>query len=238
LPARPLSRSPVVVARWLVALAVAAAGLLPAGGARADDAADAKAHYQKATAHFAVGEYREAASEYEEAFKLKQDPAILFNAAQAHRLAGDSQKALLLYNNVIKLYPTSPYAADSQERISKLSQAGAGPTAPPPTEGPPGARASAPSAGETPAPAVAPAPLVPPPAPTAPAPAAALSASALAAPPPPPEAADRPIYKRWWFWTAAGGLVALSVVAVVVLASGSGGSWNNVPDVRASLVHW
>jgi len=233
LPARPLSRSPVVVARWLVALAAAAAGVLPAGGARADDAADAKAHYQKATAHFAVGEYREAASEYEEAFKLKQDPAILFNAAQAHRLAGDGQKALLLYNNVIKLYPTSPYAADSQERISKLSQAGAGPAAPPPA-----APAAAPAVGETPPPAVVPAPLIPPPTPTAPAPAAALSASALAAPPPPPEAADRPIYKRWWFWTAAGGLVALGVVAVVVLASGSGGSWNNVPDVRASLVHW
>ncbi len=127
MPARPLSRSPVVVARWLVALAVAATGLLPAAGARAEDAADAKAHYQKATAHFAVGEYREAASEYEEAFKLKQDPAILFNAAQAHRLAGYSQKALLLYNNVFKLYPTSPYAADTQERISKLSQAGGTP---------------------------------------------------------------------------------------------------------------
>ena len=236
MPARPLSRSPV--ARWLVALAVSAAGLIPTGGARADDAADAKAHYQKATAHFAVGEYREAAAEYEEAFKLKQDPAILFNAAQAHRLAGDSQKALLLYNNVIKLYPTSPYAADSQERISKLSQAGGGPMAPPPAEGPPGARA--PAVGETSAAAVVPAPLVPPPVPTlnAPTPAAVLSAPALAAPPPPSETEARPIYKRWWFWTAAGGVVALGVVAMVVLAGGSGGSWNNLPDVRASLVHW
>jgi len=236
LPARPLSRSPVVVARWLVALAVAAAGLLPAGAARADGAADAKAHYQKATAHFAVGEYREAASEYEEAFKLKQDPAILFNAAQAHRLAGENQKALLLYNNVIKLYPTSPFAADSQERIAKLSQAGGSPTAPPPAE----ARGSTPAAVGTPAPGVVPAPLAPPPAPptlTAPAPAAAISAPPLADTPP-PEAKDRPIYGRWWFWTAAGGLVALGVVAVVVLSSGSAGSWNNVPDVRASAVHW
>jgi tetratricopeptide (TPR) repeat protein len=236
----------MAVARWLVALALVTAGLMPAGGARADDATDAKAHYQKATAHFAVGEYREAASEYEEAFKLKQDPAILFNAAQAHRLAGDSPKALLLYNNVIKLYPSSPYAADSKERIAKLSQAGASPspnpgsTTSPSAETPPVSPTSAPTVNETPAPAAVPAPIAPPPGPPvliAPASAAAISTPALAAPPPAPEAEDRPIYERWWFWTAAGGLVALGVVAVVVLSSG-GGSWNNVPDVRASLVHW
>ena len=90
----------------------------------ADD--DAKAHYQKATAHFAVGEYHDAAVEYEEAFKLKQDPAILFNAAQSFRLAGDNQKALLLYNNIIKLYPSTQYAKDSKERIEKLAQSATG----------------------------------------------------------------------------------------------------------------
>ena len=93
-----------------------------AGSATAVAADDAKAHYQKATAHFAVGEYHDAAIEYEEAFKLKQDPAILFNAAQSFRLAGDNQKALLLYNNIIKLYPSTQYAKDSKERIEKLAQ--------------------------------------------------------------------------------------------------------------------
>jgi hypothetical protein len=60
--------------------------------------------------------------EYQEAFKAHQDPALLYNAAQAHRLAGDSPKALLLYNNVIRLYPDSPYAAQSRARIAEMSQ--------------------------------------------------------------------------------------------------------------------
>jgi tetratricopeptide (TPR) repeat protein len=226
-----LSRSPTAVV-WILGLLVVAA----TGTARADDAADAKAHYQRATAHFAVGEYREAASEYEEAFKLKQDPAILFNAAQAHRLAGDNQKALLIYNNVIKLYPTSRYATDSRERIDKLAQSGTSPPAPVPAE----------SLGRMPpAPSVAPVAASPagPQPPAAPAPAPALAAIGpstmlIATPAPPPEPESKPIYTRWWFWAAAGGVVAIGVIAVVALSSGSAGSWSNVPDVRASVVRW
>jgi outer membrane protein assembly factor BamD (BamD/ComL family) len=86
------------------------ASVTAAAPARADESADAKAHYQKATAHYAVGEYHDAAVEYEEAYKAKQDPALLYNAAQSHRLANDNQKALLLYKNIVKLYPTSKYA--------------------------------------------------------------------------------------------------------------------------------
>src|SRR5450432_1791185 len=99
--------------------------------ARADDAADAKLHYQKATAHYAVGEYHDAAMEYEAAYKAKQDPALLYNAAQSHRLAGDNPKALLLYKNIVKLYPTSKYAGESKDRIEKLEQAIATTTSPP-----------------------------------------------------------------------------------------------------------
>src|SRR5580693_3420883 len=124
--------------RWFVCVP---ATLLLLASATAVAADDAKAHYQKATAHFAVGEYHDAALEYEEAFKLKQDPAILFNAAQSFRLAGDNQKALLLYNNIIKLYPSTQYAKDSKERIDKLAQATAAPlpapVAPPAAAPPP-----------------------------------------------------------------------------------------------------
>src|ERR1700742_1607102 len=102
---------------------LAAVCLAHGAPARADDAGDAKVHYQKATAHYAVGEYKEAASEYEAAYKAKQDPALLYNAAQSHRLANDNQKALLLYKNIVKLYPTSKYAAESKDRIDKLSAA-------------------------------------------------------------------------------------------------------------------
>jgi tetratricopeptide (TPR) repeat protein len=204
--------------------------LLTATTAGAAD--DAKAHYQKATAHFAVGEYHDAALEYEEAFKLKQDPAILFNAAQSFRLAGDSQKALLLYNNIIKLYPSTQYAKDSKDRIEKLAQAT---TAPP-------------SAPAPPPPPAAPLPITPiaPPAPVATAPLPAIApapatpgAAAVVVSSPAPGAMgageSHPIYTRWWFWTGVAVVVAAGVLTAVALSSG-GGSWNNLDPVKAGAV--
>src|SRR5260221_14652563 len=114
-----------------VCLAASLASALLAAPAFADDASDAKMHYQKATAHYAVGEYREAATEYESAYKAKQDPALLYNAAQSHRLGNDNQKALLLYKNIVKLHPTSKYAVESKDRIDKLEQAIATTQSPP-----------------------------------------------------------------------------------------------------------
>jgi tetratricopeptide (TPR) repeat protein len=220
---RPLPPSPKRVA-WIPAVLL----LLASSAGRAEDA---KAHYQKATAHFAVGEYHEAAIEYEEAFKLKQDPAILFNAAQSFRLAGENPKALLLYNNIVKLYPETQYAKDSKERIQKLSESGtntpaAASPAPPPTTAPPAVTPL------SPAPA-APPPAAPPPAVTPAAPSAPGAAPMIVASPPPPAAEERPFYTRWWFWTGVGAVVvAGAVVAALALSSsGSSGAWNNLPSV-------
>jgi|HubBroStandDraft_2_1064218.scaffolds.fasta_scaffold78994_2 tetratricopeptide (TPR) repeat protein len=212
--------------RWVVWVP---ATLLLLAAATAVAADDAKAHYQKATAHFAVGEYHDAALEYEEAFKLKQDPAILFNAAQSFRLAGDSQKALLLYNNIIKLYPGTQYAKDSRERIEKLAQAT---TAPPPAPAAPPAAAAPPPVTPIapPAPVVAAPPLA-----IAPAPAISGTATVLSSPPSPSAGERHPIYTRWWFWTAAGVVVAAGVLTAVALSSG-GGAWNNLDPVKAGLV--
>jgi tetratricopeptide (TPR) repeat protein len=220
----------------IVLLAVLAAR--PAG---ADDAGDAKAHYQKATAHYAVGEYKEAAQEYEAAFKLHQDPALLYNAAQSHRLAGDNPKALLLYKNLVKLYPSTKYAAEAKGRIEKLEQAVATSQSPPNTPAPiEGATAPVPAATAAAPPTMASPPASPPPAPPppVPAPSAAPAASLSGAPAGAgvESEATPPIYKRWWFWAAAGGLVAAGVITAVALSSGSSSPWANVPDVRAGLV--
>jgi tetratricopeptide (TPR) repeat protein len=217
----PLSkRSLSPWSRWLVWVP---ATLLLLASATAVAADDAKAHYQKATAHFAVGEYHDAAIEYEEAFKLKQDPAILFNAAQSFRLAGDNQQALLLYNNIIKLYPSTQYAKDSKERIEKLSQTATAPAAPTP-------------APVTPIPSPAPSVVAPPvavePAATTPGASATIVSSA-----PPTGSEAHPIYTRWWFWTAVGVVAAGAVItAIAVSSGGSGGSWNNLPPLQAGLV--
>ena len=205
-----------VLLSTLTLLALSSSTFL-ASPARADDANDAKAHYQKATAHYAVGEYHDAAMEYEAAYKAKQDPALLYNAAQSHRLANDNQKALLLYKNIVKLYPTSKYAAESKDRIGKLEQAIAT-TQSPPNQPAPVTLGAAPAAT----------PAAPPPSTTPGAPAATLTATA-----PPPQGAT-PIYETWWFWTGAGVVVAAAVVGVV-LATSTTKPWNNVANVNGSM---
>ncbi len=224
----PLSskRSVSLLSRWAVRVP---AILLLLASAPLWAADDAKTHYQNATAHFAIGEYHEAAIEYEEAFKLKQDPAILFNAAQSFRLAGDNQKALLLYNNIIKLYPGTQYAKDSRDRIEKLASAPAA-TAPP-------AAATPPPAVTSPPPVT---PIAPPVATAAPPPGAAPAlppppgaAAVVVSSPPPSGSEEKPVYARWWFWTAAGVVAAGAVIAIIVASSrGSAGPWNNTDNVQ------
>jgi len=215
--------------RCLLVLAV----LLCARPASADDAGDAKVHYQKATAHYAVGEYKEAAAEYEAAFKAKQDPALLYNAAQSHRLAGDNQKALLLYKNLVKLYPNTKYAAEAKDRIEKLEQAIAT------TQSPPNSPAPVDSAPQ-PQPAGAVPPAAPPP-PAAPAAAPAPAPVALTATAAPAAPEKRPVYKQWWFWAGAGGVALVAVIAIVALSGGSSGTWANLPEqhaLTAGAVRW
>jgi tetratricopeptide (TPR) repeat protein len=82
----------------------AAMFLLIAGLARAADTDDARAHYEKGLAAFALEHFSEAAEEYEKAFQLKPDPALLYNAAQAHRLAGNNDRAVRLYRNYLRIF--------------------------------------------------------------------------------------------------------------------------------------
>ena len=239
------------IGRGALSILLVAFNLIWAGDVRGDDASEARNQYQKATAHFAVGEYREAASAYEAAFKLKQDPALLYNAAQSHRLGGDKSKALLLYRNLVKLYPTSTYAADSQQHVDKLEQEGttveaggspgnvippaapaqgAAVATPPPT---PSAISMPPSGAPASPPNLAALPLSPPP-PVAPAPPSEPpSLLATSMPTAEVEQSRSPIYKRWWFWATAGAVVAGTVVATVVAVSG-GKAWATNPDVHGA----
>jgi tetratricopeptide (TPR) repeat protein len=191
--------------------------------ALADDAVRAKELYRKGKAHFAVGEYEAAGEAYQSAYKLKPDPALLYNAAQAYRLAGKLDHALTLYRNYLRFHPDASNAGSVNGQIAKLEKqieaertAAAKPAPPPP-----------------------PAPSLPPalPSPASPEPPAALTASG-----PPSEPGERPVYRRPWFWGVVGGVAAVAVVTAVVVSSSAGGSWNNLPEVRelrsAALVRW
>ena len=212
--------------------------LLSGGVARADDpdAEAARQHYKAATGHFAVGEFSDAAAEYEAAFKLHQDPALLFNAAQARRLAGENQKALVLYKNFLHLYPSSPNIPVVREQIDKLQEVVAAEAK---------AKTSPPTNTVEPRPDQAQQQQQPPPATTTtPPPATAANTET------PPSNEKPPIWKKWWFWTAVGVVVVAAVVIPIAVIE-SQPAWNNLPPqgpgapaARASIggpslgVHW
>jgi tetratricopeptide (TPR) repeat protein len=199
----------------------AAAALLVASSALATNTEEAREHYQKATSHFAVGEFADAAVEYQAAYKAKPDPALLYDAAQAYRLANNPERALILYRNYLQLYPNEPNIGEVRAQIEKLKDAIAAAdkakTAPPT-----GTNEPTRIAPEQPEPATAR------PAST---PATSTNAPVTAATTSDRDQHATPIYKKWWLWTAIGVVVAGGVVLAVVLSTQTHGTWANAPDV-------
>jgi len=119
-----LIRSRVACLLSIPVLAVALVAGLPANVARAaGDSEEARAFFDKATASFALGHYPVAAENFEKAFELKPDPALLYNAAQAHRLAGNKERALVLYQNYLRLYSKAGKRAEVEARVEELKKA-------------------------------------------------------------------------------------------------------------------
>ena len=73
--------------RWIVGLATVALGALATPSrpsmAQAPSAAE---HYTRGSSFYDLGKYSEAITEFEMAYQIKQDPALIYNIAQAKRL--------------------------------------------------------------------------------------------------------------------------------------------------------
>ncbi len=81
----------------LLALGAVAVARADASPPTPEARAEARAHYDKAVIHFNANEYVAAAEEFLLVHKAVSQPALLYNAAQAFRLGGDSDKALENY---------------------------------------------------------------------------------------------------------------------------------------------
>jgi len=99
--------------------------LLVAGTSRAlaDSNDEARAYLEKAKGAFALSHYAQAAEYFEKAFELRSDPALLYNAAQSHRLAGNKERALALYKNYLRVYGNDERAAHIEKQIEELKRA-------------------------------------------------------------------------------------------------------------------
>jgi len=168
-------------------------------------AEDAKKIYDDAVSFYALGRYAEAAPLFERAFEIKHVPALLFNAAQAHRFAGHTARALTLYESYLRLYGDPERKAEIEAHIAELKST----------------LAAHPESATSPTPG-AEAPSAPPPVVTAPPAATPSSPSSetLTASAPPKK---KPLVKRPWFWVAVGGGAVVIAGVIVGIAVGTRG---------------
>lgn len=90
--------------------------------ARADDRAVAREHFEKGTKAFNLGAYDEAIEEYSAAYRAVDDPALLYNIAQAHRLAGHASEALRFYKMYLVRAPQATNGAEVEAKIAELEK--------------------------------------------------------------------------------------------------------------------
>jgi tetratricopeptide (TPR) repeat protein len=198
--------------RWgLVLLVFFAMAGVPRLAIAADDGAD---YQQKATTAFALGKYAVAAENFEKAYEASPDPSLLYNAAQAYRLAGNKERALTLYENYLRVYGGGEKRADIEARIAELKKAVENDkmvtTRPPNDEL---------SVGAAPGAAAPPPPAAPP----------AQAAPVLVSAPASNHDEEKPLTSKPWFWGVVGGGVVVAVVVGILVASG--GSKDPVPSI-------
>jgi len=173
-------------------MAAAEAPLAPSASPSAQTPRDAMlAEWRQASLEYTLGHYDAAVQHYERGYRLFEEPALLYNLAQAYRKAGALDQALTEYHAyLLRSPPDAPDRELAHKRIAELEAAIAarqnGTSAPAPVL----ALSSSPSDDAHAPPLVTLAP-----------------ADATAAP---------TSHRRWWLWGLAAVVVAGGVTAVLL----------------------
>ena len=113
---------PTIRMKVLIAVAMALGVLAAATQARADDRTAAREHFIKGSKDFDLGLYDDAIKEYMAAYEVKSDPALLYNIAQAHRLAGRASEALRFYKMFLVKVPDAANGDEVRAKIAELQK--------------------------------------------------------------------------------------------------------------------
>ena len=89
----------------LVAFVAASVRVRAAESGETPEAASAKAHYEKAQQLYATGTYDEAIAEYQEAYRLKPHPNVLYNIAQAYERLLDYAQSVVWFERYLAEAP-------------------------------------------------------------------------------------------------------------------------------------
>jgi tetratricopeptide (TPR) repeat protein len=107
----------------LLAVLLATLAAAPPALAGGDDADKrARAHFRRAETHFAVGRFKEALAEYEQAFEARPLPGFLFNIGQCHRNLGHLEEAIFSFKKYLRLKPDAKDRAAVEDLIADLER--------------------------------------------------------------------------------------------------------------------
>lgn len=233
---KPQRRAP---ARWTwlrLGPAMVLAGVLALGASRTVTAeprgkrGEAKAEFEKAQLHYRLGRFEEALKAYTRAYELFNAPALLFNIGQCHKNLQNYERAVFFFEGYLREETNPEKRTLAEELIAasraamerqRIEQAKADAQAATATS----SGATAPSAGASlPPPSTPDGGVTPLPTP------AALPAATDPGTSPAlitvehdgePAEEERPVYKKWWFWTALGvGAAAVATGAAIYYATG------------------
>ena len=151
-----------------------------------------EAHMTEALRAYQLGQFAEAAAHYRKTYERTHDPAFLYDVGQCERLAGHAPEASAALRDYLAATPNSPYRPQVEEQLRRLAAQPPIPPAPPSSI------------------------VVSPPLIDGPPVRAAVSVPALSDAAP---VRARPLYRRWWLWTAVVG-VAVGVSLGVGLGLG------------------
>jgi tetratricopeptide (TPR) repeat protein len=189
-----------------MALVAIAVGL--ATPAAAQDRAAARQAYTEGSKHYDLNQYAEALEAFKRAYWNYEDPVFLYNIAQCHRALKHKSEAIDFYRSYLRKAPNARNRAEVQRIMSELEAAVAQEKrvalGPPEGTMPGEARPAAGAANAAPASSRSPA------AASGAAPTELVTSAAPAA------RADKPLWKRGWFW----GVTAASVAVVAGVAVG------------------
>lgn len=189
--------------RWLFVCSLA---LFVASVAHADRATSEEAQraYQRGLKHYNLSQWQPALEAFQAAYFARPDPALLFNIGQCQRQLADYRNAANSFRAFLREQPNigATQRAQVEALLIQMEQALQEARANQPPQGvvSPAPEPSATATTAAPAPAT-----------TTTTPAAEQTPTTSDA----PVVGKRPLYKKWWLWTAVGGVLVVGVAVGV-----------------------
>ena len=107
----------------LVLIALITSSPLAQAADAESDADAARRHFTRGSKDFDLGRYDDAIKEYMAAYDAKPDPALLYNIAQVHKLAGHIAEAIRFYRVYLMKMPDASNAYEVRAKIAELQKA-------------------------------------------------------------------------------------------------------------------